>query len=182
MRTSWLRVRTPVFSKSCCSTALTELSEMASRAPISLLVSPSNTPLSTACSRWVKPCVRAGRGRITGGRGDNGTGHCGVEPDLSGNHLPDGIDQPAGGTVLQKDSGRTVLQRAQHHRIAHPGGHHQNAAGETGASRPIEKQRALLMAKIVIQQNDVDLLQLRQRQRLARRSAGAHDVKVRLGL
>ncbi len=60
MRTSWLRVRTPVFSKSCCSTALTELSEIESRAPISLFVSPSNTPLSTACSRWVKPPLRRG--------------------------------------------------------------------------------------------------------------------------
>ncbi len=136
IRTSWLRVRTPVFSKSCCSTALTELSEIASRAPISLLVSPSNTPLSTACSRCVKPLRPARRGGIASGRGNDGTGHRGVEPDLSGKDLPDGLHQAARGTVFEKDPGGTVFQSAQHHRIAHAGGHHQNTAGETGYCAP----------------------------------------------
>ena len=84
--------------------------------------------------------------------------------------------------MFQKDAGGTILQHAQHDGIAHAGGHHQNAAGKTGTARPIEKLRALLRTEIVIQQNHVDLRKLRQRERLGRRSAGAHDVEVRLGL
>src|SRR5579859_5790686 len=56
MRTSWLRVRTPVLSKSCCIAAFTELSEIVSFVAISLFESPSNTALSTACSRGVNGC------------------------------------------------------------------------------------------------------------------------------
>ena len=48
--------------------------------------------------------------------------------------------------------------------------------------RNIEKLRALLWAKIVIQQNHVDVLEVRLCERLGRGGASAHDVEVRLSL
>src|SRR6266568_423976 len=53
MRTSWLRVRTPVFEKSCCRVALTELSDTPIRSAISLFARPSKTQESTERSRSV---------------------------------------------------------------------------------------------------------------------------------
>lgn len=56
IRTNWLRVRTPVFTKSCWSADFTEASEIFMCAAISLLLEPANTPLSTSRSRslnWV---------------------------------------------------------------------------------------------------------------------------------
>jgi len=129
-----------------------------------------------------QPLRAAGRRRIAGGRGDDGTGHCRIEPHLSGNHLSDGLYQAARRTVLQKHSVRTILKRAQHHRIAHAGRHHQDATAETMSVRPVQKLRALLVAEIVIQQNDVNIFELRQRQCLARGGTGTHDVEVRLCL
>ena len=61
MRTSWPRVRTPVFSNNCCRLALTELSEAPMLLAISLLVSPSSTPRSTCCSRGVSALRRTAR-------------------------------------------------------------------------------------------------------------------------
>ena len=84
--------------------------------------------------------------------------------------------------MLQKNPRRTVLQRAQHHRIVHARGDHENPASEPGASRSIEKERSLFMPEIVIQQNHVDFIQLRQCQRFTCRSAGARNLEVRLGL
>ncbi len=181
MRTSWLRVRTPVFSKSCCSTAFTELSEIDSRAPISLLVSPSNTPLSTACSRCVNPCARgiavlpvaaAMMERVTAGSSQ-------TSPATT---FRMASTRRLGGTVLEKDAGGTVFQSAQHHRVAHAGGYQENMAGEAAAACPVDKLRSLLVAEIVIQQNDVDLRQMRQGERFGRGGAGGHDLEVRLGL
>ena len=50
-RTNWLRVRTPVFTKSCWRADFTEASEIFRCAAISLLLEPANTPLSTFRSR-----------------------------------------------------------------------------------------------------------------------------------
>ena len=55
-------------------------------------------------------------------------------------------------------------------------------SGEAAAARPVDKLRSLLVAQIVIQQNDVDLRQMRQGERLRRGGAGGRNVKVRLGL
>lgn len=54
IRTSWDRVRTPVFENSCCRTAFTNGSETPSVKAISLLVLPANTARSTRRSRGVK--------------------------------------------------------------------------------------------------------------------------------
>lgn len=53
--TSWLRVRTPVFPKSCWTTALTEPSESPMLSPIFRLDKPPSIPESTFCSRSVRP-------------------------------------------------------------------------------------------------------------------------------
>jgi hypothetical protein len=53
IRTNWLRVRTPVFSNSCCNVAFTELRDTPISYAISLFVSPSKTLRSTCCSRGV---------------------------------------------------------------------------------------------------------------------------------
>ena len=109
-----------------------------------------------------------GRGGVAGGRGNDGSGYRRVEPDLSGNNLSDGLNQAAGRTVLEKDAGRTVFQGAQHNRVAHAGGYQEDLAEEAAAACLIDKLRSLLMAKIVIQQNDVDFRQMRQGERLGR--------------
>ena len=48
--------------------------------------------------------------------------------------------------------------------------------------RPVQKLRALFVAEIVIQQNNVNIFEFRQRQCLARGCTGTHDFEVRLCL
>ena len=58
IRTSWLRVRTPVLSNSCCRLPLTELRDTPIWRAISLFVSPSRIPRSTCRSLGVSPGAR----------------------------------------------------------------------------------------------------------------------------
>ena len=76
MRTSWLRVRTPVFSKSCCSTALTELSEIEAgadfliRQPFEYTFEHGLLALGQACARRgaaALPVAAAMMERVTAG-------------------------------------------------------------------------------------------------------------------
>ena len=46
----------------------------------------------------------------------------------------------------------------------------------------VEKVRPLLMAKIVVQQHNVDLFQLRYGQSFGGGGAGGNDPQIRLGL
>jgi hypothetical protein len=124
----------------------------------------------------------AGRRSIAGSGGNDGTGNSRVEPDLSGIDFSDRLYQAVRGTVFEKDSGRAVLQGAQHHRVTHSGGHHQNTADEAMTARMIEKVRPLFVAKIVVQQNNVDLFKLGQRQSLTSGGIGGNNLQVSLGL
>ena len=84
--------------------------------------------------------------------------------------------------MFQRDAGNSQLPGKRALQLIHARGDHENPASEPGASRSIEKERSLFMPEIVIQQNHVDFIQLRQCQRFTCRSAGARNLEVRLGL
>ena len=84
--------------------------------------------------------------------------------------------------MLQKNSGGAAFERTQRACVAHPGGHHQDAAGEALLTSSFQERQPLLLAQVVVQQNHVDLFLVENSQRFRCGTASSGDPKIRFGL
>src|SRR6185312_10706804 len=162
MRTSWLRVRTPVLSNSCCITAFTELSEISSLPAISLFETFEDRFKNRALASAQEMGSSLGFGP-SGGARHKRSHRTRIEPHFAFRHFMNCIHQLSGRAMLQKDSRGPAFERAQCLRIAHAGGHHQNMALETALGCGFEEGRSLLFAQIVVEQNHIHPLAIENR-------------------
>ena len=145
-------MRTPFLSNNCCRVAFTNASETCTRTAISLLESPSATPLNTACSRLV---------RAFGGGGEPGSEghHCrrgrrsAICPQLHSRqeaHALRGLDRPSAGRyrldVKSTDADGPLTSRLQQIREGDTILVGRKATGTLIADNLIPGQRLLLLS------------------------------------
>ncbi len=180
MRTSWLRVRTPVLSNNCCRTAF-HIAFRNLQARSDLFVrqafEDSFQNRALAAGQRLRRLLRL---RFIAHARHERADSPRIEPHLSASHLLYRFDQLRRRAVLQEDPSGAALESPQRARIAHAGRDHQDAATQATAFGFIQKSRTLLIAQIVIEQNDIRRLSFHRCQSVGHRSAGGDNAEFRL--
>jgi hypothetical protein len=152
---------------------------MSRRAPISLLLNPSNTPRSTARSRSVKSLL-AGSSFGLRRHLHNVAQASLVHPRLASVNFANRLRQQRRGAVLEKQPRGSFVQNLHRFRRRDARGHHQHSWHGSERTGAHEKIWSALRTQIVVEKNQVDMAASQNLNRLIDRGTIGHHLEIRL--